>query len=90
MHGWGHQYVHNHAATNGAALYIAGIVLETESYRIKFENATRTEIEDKIEKIKQSGILICERAMKILGKGSKWNGKAGIGIGGNNPFPTCL
>ena len=23
-HGWPHQYVHNHAATNGLALYIAG------------------------------------------------------------------
>ena len=66
MHGWGHQYVHNHAATNGVAMYLSALVLEKETARIKFENASNAQIADKIEKIKSSGMIICERALKIL------------------------
>ena len=67
MHGWAHQYVHNHAGNNGVALYVAGLVLEKELGRIKFEDETSELILIKIVKIKEAGIMICDRAMTILG-----------------------
>jgi len=48
MHGWGHQYVHNHAATNGLSLYLAGLVLEQETLRIRFENESLKAIDEKV------------------------------------------
>ena len=66
VHGWGFQYVHNHAATNGASLYIAGLVLENEISRIQVENLSQSEIGQIVKMIKIAGYEICERAMKLL------------------------
>ena len=72
MHGWGHQYVHNHAGNNGVALYVAGLVLEQQLSRIKFEDEKSELILIKIVKIKNAGIMICDRALTILGPCWKW------------------
>ena len=49
IHGWSHQYVHNHAATNGLSLYISALVLEKQISRISNGNSTSKELADKVK-----------------------------------------